>query len=218
MKNINEKEVNIVIVEDNILTRITLKKMLNFTSYINVCADFDNAEDCINYIKSDGNKVDLVIMDAILPYMSGIEASNILKQINPAVKILMLTTDNDDRQLMNTLLAQADAYFVRDFSQELLNSTITRIMKGFCEIDKRIQNAFSKFIKSMSDKDYSFFTSKLTLEESRFLALVHDELPEDISSWSVNTPMYSLYPYLYSILKKTVNLGLFKQELKYDLF
>lgn len=217
MENVGEKEINVVIVEDNILTRITLKKMLNFTSYINVCADFDNAEDCINYVKC-GNNVDLVIMDAILPNMSGVEASNILKKIKPGVKILMLTADNGDGQLMNTLLAQADAYFIRDFSQELLNNTITRIMKGFGEIDRRIQNAFVNFIKSMSDKDYFSFTSKLTQEETRFLALADDGFSEEITTWCANTPVSNFYPYLYSILNKTKNLGLFKQELKYDVF
>lgn len=217
MENVGEKEINVVIVEDNILTRITLKKMLNFTSYINVCADFDNAEDCINYIKC-GNNVDLVIMDAILPNMSGVEASNILKKIKPGVKILMLTADNGDGQLMNTLLAQADAYFIRDFSQELLNNTITRIMKGFGEVDRRIQNAFVNFIKSMSDKDYFSFTSKLTQEETRFLALADDGFSEEITTWCTNIPVSNFYPYLYSILNKTKNLGLFKQELKYDVF
>ena len=216
MKNIDEKVINIVIAEDNILTRITLKKMLNITPYINVCADFDNAEACINFIECS-NDVDLIIMDAILPNMSGIDASKIIKQINPDVKILMLTTDNDDRQVVNTLFAHADAYFIRDFSQELLQNTILHTMKGICEIDKRIQYSFFNLLKTMSDKDYLSFISRLTQDEFNFLLSFENDSYEELSLL-MRTPMYCFRPYIYSILCKFKKFGLCNRELKYDLF
>ena len=75
-----EKNNNIVIVEDDVLSRITLKKMINNQQ---VCADFDNAQDCFDYIKLHNN-VDLIIMDATLPYLNGIQASKIIKKYNPS--------------------------------------------------------------------------------------------------------------------------------------
>ena len=58
------KDYNIVIVEDDTLSRFTLKKMIHQKDNMYISADFDNAEDCIKYITN--NDVDLIIMDALL--------------------------------------------------------------------------------------------------------------------------------------------------------
>ena len=59
------KDYNIVIVEDDNISRFTLKKMVHQKNNKYVSADFDNAEDCIKHITN--HKVDLIIMDETLP-------------------------------------------------------------------------------------------------------------------------------------------------------
>ena len=112
------KDYNIVIVEDDTLSRFTLKKMVHQKNNKYVSADFDNAEDCIKHITN--NKVDLIIMDATLPNMNGIEASKAIKKINPDIKIIILTPETSETNIINTLFAHADAYFIRDFKQDNL--------------------------------------------------------------------------------------------------
>ena len=110
------KDYNIVIVEDDTLSRYTLKKMIHQKGNKYVSADFDNAEDCIQHVKN--NKVDLIIMDAFLPNMNGIEASKAIKNINSEIKIIILTPETSETNIINTLFADADGYFIRDFKQD----------------------------------------------------------------------------------------------------
>ena len=68
-----EKVKKVIIVDDFALSRAILKKMIAFRSDFVVCGEFENAEDCIEYLKN--NDADLVIMDFCLPKMNGTNAS-----------------------------------------------------------------------------------------------------------------------------------------------
>lgn len=57
---------------------------------MNVCAEFDNAEDGIEFLHQNISNIDLVLMDATLPKMNGVEASKVIKNKYPLLKLLFL--------------------------------------------------------------------------------------------------------------------------------
>lgn len=214
----NEKDYNIVIVEDETLSRYTLKKMINQKNHKYVSADFDNAEDCIQYIKN--NKVDLIIMDAFLPNMNGITASKIMKNIDPEIKIIIHTPETTEINIINTLFADADGYFIRDFKQENLEEIISHTMNGHGGIDKRMQISLFNYINKLPKKIYSEFITTLTNKESTYIKLTINGFSKTEIASYFDMPVANLYILIKSILNKlkskicTENLY---QEIKYDL-
>ncbi|MDE6138659.1 MAG: response regulator transcription factor [Candidatus Gastranaerophilales bacterium] len=212
------KDYNIVIVEDDTLSRFTLKKMIHLKNNKYVSADFDNAEDCIKHIKD--NQVDLIIMDASLPNMNGIEASKAIKNINPDIKIIILTPETSEANIINTLLAKADGYFIRDFKQDNLQKVISYTMDGHGGIDKRMQFSLFNYINKLPNNIYSEFTGTLTSNESKYITLTINGFSKSEIAKHFDMPVANLYHFIYSILEKLQSKIGFEnlyQEMKYDL-
>ena len=161
---------NIVIVDDYALTRVILKKMLSLCTDFNVCAEFDNAEDSLVYIKN--NHVDLVLMDLCLPYMNGVEASKFIKSMNPSIKIILLTSTNSDAEILSSLFGNVDAYVLKDITQDRLMKVIDRVLQGEMWIDYRVQLLVFNLIKSLPEHDYEYFKNMLNSTECTLINMI----------------------------------------------
>lgn len=78
----------ILVVDDKDINYILLKTQLRKTK-ANVIW-LDNGLDAVNFIKN-GNYVDLILMDIRMPVMDGIEASRLIKQLNPGIPVVIQT-------------------------------------------------------------------------------------------------------------------------------
>ena len=211
-----ERQKQILIIEDDTLSRITQKCMIENFSDMNVCAEFDNAEDGIEFLHQNISNVDLVLMDATLP-----EASKVIKNKYPFIKIVILVPYNSDKQVISTLFANADSYYIRDLGQDMLYDVLTQTLADNGSIDKRIQFSVFNYIKRLPEKDYWKFLNKLTTEESNFITFVYMGLSRDEISDRLGVSSAQLSNFIYSIFEKlvyVVKFGQFDKELVYDLF
>lgn len=163
----NEK-VKIFVVEDYLLARVTTRKALELYSDIEVVDDFELAEDCIKALED--NEVQVVLMDIGLPYMNGIEATEIIKSKFPDIKVIMLTSHEEEDEVISSLYCGANAYVLKDISMDRLHNLIITVNKGSLWIDPQIaqivQNTFSN-IKPSEKVDF-----KLTSREKEVLQLM----------------------------------------------
>ena len=216
-----ERQKQILIIEDDTLSRITQKCMIENFSDMNVCAEFDNAEDGIEFLHQNISNVDLVLMDATLPKMNGVEASKVIKNKYPFIKIVILVPYNSDKQVISTLFANADSYYIRDLGQDMLYDVLTQTLADNGSIDKRIQFSVFNYIKRLPEKDYWKILNKLTTEESNFITFVYMGLSRDEISDRLGVSSAQLSNFIYSIFEKlvyVVKFGQFDKELVYDLF
>ena len=91
---------NILIVEDHELTRFGLKTTFEDVDFIDVIFEAASAEDALEIFKN--NSIDIVIMDLGLPNMNGIEASSAIHEMNKDTKIIILTSHNDEKEVLNS--------------------------------------------------------------------------------------------------------------------
>lgn len=216
-----ERQKQILIIEDDTLSRITQKCMIGTFSDMSVCAEFDNAEDGIEFLHQNISNVDLVLMDATLPKMNGVEASKVIKNKYPFIKIVILVPYNSDKQVISTLFANADSYYIRDLGQDMLYDVLTQTLADNGSIDKRIQFSVFNYIKRLPEKDYWKILNKLTTEESNFITFVYMGLSRDEISDRLGVSSAQLSNFIYSIFEKlvyVVKFGQFDKELVYDLF
>lgn len=216
-----ERQKQILIIEDDTLSRITQKCMIGTFSDMNVCAEFDNAEDGIEFLHQNISNIDLVLMDATLPKMNGVEASKVIKNKYPFIKIVILVPYNSDKQVISTLFANADSYYIRDLGQNMLYDVLTQTLADNGSIDKRIQFSVFNYIKRLPEKDYWKILNKLTTEESNFITFVYMGLSRDEISDRLGVSSAQLSNFIYSIFEKlvyVVKFGQFDKELVYDLF
>jgi len=84
--------------------------------------------DSIDIFQKDQDKIDMVIMDMIMPGMSGSETFDRLKAINPDVKILLSSGYSVDGQATNILQRGCDGFIQKPFNMNQLAERIQKIM------------------------------------------------------------------------------------------
>lgn len=217
MEDLN-RILKVVIVEDSSLFRILLKKMLSRYNNIEICADFDNAEDTLTYIQN--NVVNVVLLDTCLISMSGVEASNIIKKISPFTKVILFTSNNQDEELFASLSANVNAFLLKDISSDDLNNVINFVCRGGLWIDSRLQLQVFNLIRSLPEDDYLYFKQLLSFKEVKLINLVLKGFkPKEIGKY-LNIGFWEIPGYVYSIfskLAKTKKAEFSVRELKYDL-
>ena len=163
-----KKKISVFIVEDYLLTRVTYKKALKDYENINIIGDFETAEACIDALETQS--VDVILMDLGLPYMTGIEATKIIHRKYPDIKIIILTSHENDDEVLSSLASGANAYALKDIETEKLYNLICTINEGSIWIDPRITKVVQKTFYKAEPKVKEDFN--LTPREKEVLDLL----------------------------------------------
>ena len=164
----SQKSISVYIVEDYLLTRITYKKALQNYPDINMLNDFESAEECIDTLEKQ--PVDVVLMDLGLPYMTGIEATKIIHRKYPDTKIIILTSHENDDEVLSSLASGANAYALKDIETQKLVNLIRTVNEGSIWIDPRITKVVQKTFYKAEPKEKEDFN--LTQREKEVLDLL----------------------------------------------
>lgn len=119
---------NILLVEDQALVRQGLKMMIEQDPQLKVVAEAENGLEALH--KMEQHIIDIVIMDIRMPVMNGLEATRKMKEQWPDVKILILTTFNDDEYAVQALKDGANGFLLKTAEQQKLIQAIHSCMKG----------------------------------------------------------------------------------------
>ncbi|GCD83120.1 DNA-binding response regulator [Parageobacillus thermoglucosidasius] len=119
---------NILLVEDQALVRQGLKMMIEQDPQLKVVAEAENGLEALHEMEQ--HIIDLVIMDIRMPVMNGLEATRKIKERWPDVKILILTTFNDDEYAVQALKDGANGFLLKTTEQQKLIQAIYSCMKG----------------------------------------------------------------------------------------
>ena len=170
------QKIKIYIVEDYMLTRITYRHTLpKYNSNLEIIKDFETAESCIEALKNEN--ADVVLMDLGLPGMNGIDATHIVRRMNPDIKIIILTSHDSDDEVLASLTAGANAYALKDITPETLATVIESVNKGAFWLDPRIArialNLFSR-LKALNMDEMYRESFKLTSRENEVLQMIVD--------------------------------------------
>ena len=129
---------SILIVEDHELTRFGLKTAFENCDYVENIYEAESAEKCLEII--DSNEVNLVVMDLGLPGMDGIEATRKIKAQNKDIKVVILTSHNDEQEVLNSLKAGANAYCSKEINPKRLTQVVQSVLDGAAWFDPSISH------------------------------------------------------------------------------
>jgi DNA-binding NarL/FixJ family response regulator len=121
--------IKLLLADDQRLFADNLKLMLEtLTEDIKVAGIASDGEEAIRLAESTGP--DLVLMDVRMPGMDGVEATKILHQKYPEIKIVMLTTFLDDTYVEDALKYGAYGYILKSIRSEDLIASLRAIFRG----------------------------------------------------------------------------------------
>ena len=133
------EKITVLLVDDHEMVRLGLKSFLNLQSDIEIVGEASNGQKGIDLAIE--LKPDVVVMDIIMPEMSGVEATLKLLKAWKQAKILILTSYLDYEQIYPVIEAGAKGYMLKtSSSQEILNS-IRKVAQGQEAIEAEVDNA-----------------------------------------------------------------------------
>ncbi len=164
-------KINILIVEDHELTRFGLKTTFEDVDFIGVIYEAASAEAALEIFKN--NPIDVVIMDLGLPNMNGIEATQAIHNINKDTKIIILTSHNDEKEVLNSLKAGANAYCSKEINLQRLVQVVQSVADGAAWFDPSIAHVvLQATAKSEVEPDEKYKDYDLTAREAQILKLM----------------------------------------------
>jgi len=163
--------INVVIVDDQALLRKSLSKIISMNENITVVGEGETGLDAIKLCEN--NKPHIVLLDIQMPIMDGITALRAIKNKHEDVKVIILTTFEDRKNIIEGFLADADGYITKDIEPEEVITTIKCVNHGLTVINKSVKKIMvNKFRKiSKLTKNY---VDILSIEEIEMVKLIVD--------------------------------------------
>ncbi len=136
----NEAEpTRVLLVEDQQLIRRGLAMLLSTVDGIDVTAQAEDGRAALDILAT--TEVDVVLVDARMPGMDGIEFTAHCTRDHPRLPVLVLTTFDDDALVQAVFSVGASGFLLKDTSIEHLVSALYSVIEGGMVIDPRVARA-----------------------------------------------------------------------------
>jgi len=117
-----------MLVDDQTLFREGLRTLLELNEELDVVCEASNGAEAVGMLESYSPEV--ILMDLNMPRMNGIEATAAIREIGNDIKVLVLTTFDDDERIFDALKAGAAGYLLKDTPSEQLAEAIDTVHRG----------------------------------------------------------------------------------------
>lgn len=120
--------IKIMIADDHSMIREGLRSLLELEGEIEVIAEAENGEDCLEKLKT--YKPDVLLLDIDMPKKNGLQVLKVFKEQKVMQKVLVLTVHNQIEYLMGAMDLGVNGYILKDSESRELKKAIFTICEG----------------------------------------------------------------------------------------
>ncbi|MGK7947221.1 MAG: response regulator transcription factor [Xenococcaceae cyanobacterium] len=160
--------IRILIVDDQKTIRELLKINLEKNKDLEIVGFAVNGKEAIKQVQE--LTPDLVLMDINMPVMNGLRATKVISQKFPNTKVIVFTTNDNDKYLNFALDVGAKGYLLKDTSDEEISKAIYHAQKGYFYLEnKLVEKYLVKLAKVQSDLNNTFGLKQLIINQSQII-------------------------------------------------
>jgi DNA-binding NarL/FixJ family response regulator len=160
----------VLICDDQAVVRDGLELLLKLERDIQVVGTASDGAEAIELVASKAP--DLVLMDLKMPGTNGIEATRQIRARFPEVKVLVLTTYDDDEWVFDAVRAGASGYLLKDTPREGILRAVRGTLAGKSFVDPGVAGKLLDQVASRRVQPETLLTGKLTAREVDVLRLI----------------------------------------------
>jgi DNA-binding NarL/FixJ family response regulator len=138
--------IRVLIVDDQALIREGLKILLELEEGIEIVGEA--AEGSSGVAAYASARPDVVLMDIRMPLMDGVEATKRIRALDPDARILVLTTFDEDRLVLDAVRAGARGYLLKDLSGADLAAALREVAAGGAALQagvaRKVMDAYAR--------------------------------------------------------------------------
>jgi two-component system nitrate/nitrite response regulator NarL len=193
-------KLKVIIIDDHTLFREGLQRLL-VRHDIDVTASVSNGED--GYKAIEKNTPDIVLLDLRMPNVSGIEVLKNIRQTRKNLPVVMLTTSDDEKDLIDALRNGASGYLLKDMEPDDLVVALKDVLKGETIVAPNLVQILAKFHQGDDTEiNITNLINTLTPRESEILELLAEGQSNKLIAKNLGISDGTVKLHVKSILRK----------------
>ena len=203
----NAKRISVYIVENYKLVRKSLTHVIEKSLDFEILGCFETAEEFLKVFNTQ--KSDIVLMDIGLGETNGLMAAKYVKEISPETKVVILTSHENDDEVIAALALGANAYCLKDIETPSLFKVLKEVYKGALRVQPNVAGAANNFdAKSDMSNNLNHLYTKisddynLTQIEQQIIKYIVDGKTDFEISKLMNISQHTAKVYVKNVLTK----------------
>lgn len=140
--------IKILIADDQELIRESLKIILSTNNEFEVIDTVGSGKEVVESIRR--HIPDIILMDVRMPDMDGVQCTKFVKEVYPEIKVIVLTTFDDDEYIFSALKYGASGYLLKGVSLDELTSAIKTVLQGGAIFNPNVASKVTKIFSVMA--------------------------------------------------------------------
>ena len=165
--------IKVILVDDHTILRDGIAAILKNVEGIEVIGGFSSGEDVVSHFKE--YQPNVILMDILMGGMTGLEATRWIKEQDPSIKVIIITSEIKKEFVSTGIKCGIDGYLPKDVDKQTLVDAIQTVMKGEKYFNAAITNlVFEDFYKGekSGEKKQRRVMEGLTKRENEVLQAV----------------------------------------------
>jgi DNA-binding NarL/FixJ family response regulator len=190
--------VKVLLADDHRMLREGLRAMLDQSGQVQVVGEAQDGNQAV--AMTEQLQPDVVVMDIAMPNLNGIEATRVIRQKHPNIKILILTMYETEEYVSEVLKAGATGYVTKEAAGEELLQAILSVVKGAVFLQSSM--AASVLGQVLKETQEETAAEELTPRELAILRLIGNGMNNRALAAHLNLSIHTVRAHRSSIMRK----------------
>ncbi|GAF64291.1 putative response regulator [Bacillus sp. TS-2] len=164
--------IRILLAEDQVMVREGLKMMMETDDEIKVTGEASNGKEAIKLCEKQA--FDLIILDIRMPVMDGLEAARTIRSRWPGIKMLILTTFDNNQYVLDALKIGVNGYILKNADTDSLIRSIRSALQGGLTVEDQVAAKVMPLL--INKQEEKTIDSSLTPRERAILTCIGEGL------------------------------------------
>jgi DNA-binding NarL/FixJ family response regulator len=193
-------KIKLLIADDHQLLLDGISSLLNDEPSIIIAAKASNGFEVMSIVSQ--TEVDVCLLDISMPGMDGIETARILKEKNPSIKVIILTTYNDREIVEEMIGIGVSGYMLKNSTRQELLEAIFKVQSNGIYFSNEVQQSLMENYVKMNRRDKNLQVL-LTQREIEVLQLLSMEYTNDKIASELNISYRTVETHRKNLMHKT---------------
>ena len=182
--------INILIVDDHLIVREGIKRIINDTQDMKIVSEASNGHEALNLIRN--NKYDLILLDISMPGYNGLQTLKLIRKHNNTLPVLMLSMHSEEQYAMRSIKAGASGYITKETAADQLVTAIRKINDGRKYFSKEVAELLVADLyhkddkephENLSDREFEILKMIATGKTTKSIAIELSISPKTVSTY-----------------------------------
>lgn len=190
----------VMLVDDHEVVRQGIRALLEAEDDLEIVAEASDGEEALGLAKT--YRPHVVVMDVRMPGLGGVEACRALRDDDPDVQVIMLTSFSDDEALFNSIMAGAAGFVLKQIRGNDLVEAVRTVGSGGSLLDPGVTKRVLERLRKAKFEDKDPKLARLSPQEERILDMIAEGMTNREIAGQIHLSDKTVKNYVSTILQK----------------